>query len=41
MNTHTIAAANPHQRLLIAAALVNGYPTPNQLLCQHREPTAA
>ncbi|MFI5436444.1 hypothetical protein ACHMZP_32170 [Rhodococcus baikonurensis] len=41
MNTDTIAAADHDKKLLIAAALVNGYPTPIHVLCQQHEPTAA
>lgn len=41
MNTEVIAAAGPHQSLLIAAALVNGHPTPIQELCQKDEAAAA
>ncbi|MFI7167233.1 hypothetical protein ACIBM3_32780 [Rhodococcus erythropolis] len=41
MNTNTIAAANRDEKLLIAAALVTGYPTPIHVLCQQDEPTAA
>ncbi|WP_277426202.1 hypothetical protein [Rhodococcus sp. NJ-530] len=40
MNSQTIASATPDQKLLIAAALVNGYPTPIRDLRQQEESAA-